>query len=72
MRSSVLSAILRHRACFGLLHLFDDLDATLSILKAQVAAGGSVYATSLIAATPIGRRALALLRRAGEAAAPGA
>lgn len=57
-------------ACFGLLHLFDDLAATVGCLNDQRAAGGSLYATSLVGETTISRRALALLHRGGEAADP--
>ena len=57
-------------ACHGLLHLFDDLAAVLRVLGGQVAAGGSLYVTSLVAETAIGSRGLGLLHRAGEAAVP--
>ena len=43
-------------ACHGLLHLFDDLAAVLRVLSGQVAAGGSLYVTSLVAETAIGSR----------------
>ncbi len=57
-------------ACHGLLHLFDDLAAVLRALGGQVAAGGSLHVTSLVAETAIGSRALGSLHRRGEAAAP--
>lgn len=57
-------------ACHGLLHLFDDVDQVLLALRAQVAPGGSLYVTSLVAETVIGSRGLGLLHRAGEAAVP--
>ncbi|POH60197.1 class I SAM-dependent methyltransferase [Arthrobacter glacialis] len=57
-------------ASFGMLHLFEDLAGTMSALKSQVSPGGSLHATSLVGESPIGRRALALLHRSGEVAAP--
>lgn len=57
-------------ASFGMLHLFEDLAGTLDALKSQVAPGGSLHATSLVGVTALGRRALALLHRTGEVAAP--
>jgi len=46
------------------------LAAVLRVLGGQVAAGGSLYVTSLVAETAIGSRGLGLLHRAGEAAVP--
>lgn len=57
-------------ACHGLLHLFEDAAAPIGALRAQIAPTGSLYATSLVAETAVGGRALALLHRRGEAAAP--
>jgi ubiquinone/menaquinone biosynthesis C-methylase UbiE len=57
-------------ACHGLLHLFDDIEAVLRVLRGQLAPGGMLYATSLVAETSIGRRWLALMHRSGEIAAP--
>ncbi|HEV2769816.1 MAG TPA: class I SAM-dependent methyltransferase [Solirubrobacteraceae bacterium] len=57
-------------ACHGALHLFEDLAGALGALRAQLAPQGTLYATSLVAETTIGRRWLALLHRAGEVAAP--
>lgn len=57
-------------ACHGLLHLFDDAGTVLRALRAQVAVGGSLYVTSLVAETAIGRWALGQMHRAGQAAAP--
>jgi ubiquinone/menaquinone biosynthesis C-methylase UbiE len=57
-------------ACHGLLHLFDDPGQVLGILRAQLASGGWLYATSLVAETAVGATMLRLLHRAGEAAAP--
>lgn len=57
-------------ACHGLLHLFEDLPRALTVLADQRAAGGSIYATSLVADRALGRRTLQLLQRRGEAATP--
>lgn len=56
--------------CHGLLHLFDDPAQVLGVLRSQLAPGGSLYVTSLLAETAIGTQALRLLHRIGEAAAP--
>ncbi len=39
-------------------------------LRAQLAPGGALYVTSLVAETPVAARYLALLHRAGEVATP--
>lgn len=57
-------------ACYGLLHLFDDPGQVLRVLRSQLAPGGSLYATSLVAETRIGTHVLRLLHRSGETAAP--
>ncbi|MGB3186172.1 MAG: class I SAM-dependent methyltransferase [Ornithinimicrobium sp.] len=57
-------------ACHGLLHLFEKPDQVLRVLRAQIAADGSLYATSLVAETRIGTTWLRLLHRIGEAAVP--
>lgn len=57
-------------ACHGLLHLFDDAGTVLRALRAQIAVGGSLYVTSLVAETSISRWALGQMHRVGEAAAP--
>lgn len=57
-------------ACHGLLHLFADPGEVLGVLRSQVAPGGSLYATSLVAETGIGTRMLGLLHRIGESAVP--
>lgn len=57
-------------ACHGLLHLFDDLPALLSALAGQVAPGGVLYASSLVAERALARRLLGVMHRTGEAAAP--
>ena len=54
----------------GLGHLFDDVPALLSALRAQLEPGGELYLAGLVAETRRGRRYLSLLHRAGEAAAP--
>lgn len=56
--------------CHGLLHLFDDLEAVLHALRGQLVPGGTLYATSLVAETRIGRGWLALMHRSGEIAPP--
>jgi len=57
-------------ACHGALHVFDDLPEALRALRAQLAPGGTLYVTSLVAETPIAARYLALLHHAGEVATP--
>lgn len=54
----------------GLTHLFDDPGALVEALQAQVAPGGSLHVTGLVAETRRGRRYLELLHRAGEVAEP--
>lgn len=53
-------------ACHGLLHLFDDAAEVLRILNTQTTAGGSLYATSLVAGRGNRARQLGL-----DTAAPG-
>lgn len=55
---------------FGVLHCLDELDGALAALHDQLAPGGRLFASSLVAATPVGRRVLGLLQRAGEAGPP--
>lgn len=57
-------------ACHGILHLFEDPGEVLSVLRAQRAPGGSLYATSLVAETRVGARMLRLLHRTGQVAVP--
>ncbi|MEO9222937.1 MAG: class I SAM-dependent methyltransferase, partial [Mycobacteriaceae bacterium] len=57
-------------ACHGLVHLFEDPGQLLRVLRSQVAPGGSLYATSLLAETRLGTQALRVLHRGGEAAVP--
>jgi SAM-dependent methyltransferase len=54
----------------GALHLFDDVDALVAPLRAQLAPGGLLYVSGLVAETGRGRRYLEVLHRAGEVAAP--
>lgn len=49
-------------ACHGLLHLFADPDQVLRVLRSQLAPGGSLYATSLVAETRIGTGSASLRR----------
>lgn len=57
-------------ACHGVLHLFEDPVGVLHALRAQLAAGSSLYASALVAETAVGRRYLTVLHRAGEVAVP--
>jgi SAM-dependent methyltransferase len=57
-------------ACFGVLHVVEDIADALCSLRGQLSAGGSLYATSLVAGTAYSRSALRLLHRLGEAASP--
>lgn len=54
----------------GLLHLFDNAERLLRILRAQAGPNGSVYVSSLVAETRRGHLMLRLLHRIGEAAVP--
>ncbi len=54
----------------GLTHLFDDLPALVSALRAQLAPGGELHLAGLVVQTRRGRRYLEVLHRAGEVAAP--
>lgn len=55
---------------FGFLHLVDDVPALVEVLRAQLAPGGRVFCSSLVAETRLGRRYLRALHRAGEVAPP--
>jgi len=57
-------------ASFGVLHLFADVVTVLDRLQAQLAPGGSLYATSLVSQTAISKGVLMLLHLGGEAASP--
>lgn len=57
-------------ACHGLLHIVDDAGQLLRVLRSQAPPAGSIYATSLVAETAIGTRALRVLHRIGEATVP--
>ena len=54
----------------GMTHLFDDLQAVVGSLLAQLAPGGQLHLAGLVAETRRGRRYLEILHRAGEVAAP--
>lgn len=57
-------------ACFGVLHVVGDVARALASLRAQVAPGGRLFASALVAETAVGRTYLGLLHRLGEVAAP--
>jgi SAM-dependent methyltransferase len=57
-------------ACFGVLHLLDDPAAALAALRDQLADGGQLFASMLVADRAVGRVYLQALRRAGEVARP--
>jgi SAM-dependent methyltransferase len=54
----------------GAVHLFDDVATLVAPLRAQLAPGGALHVSGLVAETGRGRRYLELLHRAGEVAAP--
>jgi ubiquinone/menaquinone biosynthesis C-methylase UbiE len=54
----------------GLTHLFDDLPALVTALRAQLAPGGELHLAGLVTQTRRGGSYLQLLHRAGEAAQP--
>ena len=54
----------------GMTHLFDDLQAVVGSLHAQLAPGGELHLAGLVAQTRRGRRYPEILHRAGEVAAP--
>jgi hypothetical protein len=56
--------------CLGLLHVLDDPWAALVTLREQMAPGGRMFASMLVAERPVGRRYLAALHRAGEVSRP--
>ena len=57
-------------ACFGVLHVLDDPWAALGALRDQVAPGGHVFVSMLVADRPVGRAWLAALHRRGEVGPP--
>lgn len=57
-------------ACFGTLHVLDDPWAALAALRDQVAPGGLLFASMLVADRAVGRAYLSALHRAGEAGPP--
>lgn len=56
--------------CMGFVHLLAEPRALLDALRGQVRSGGRIHLTSLVAETPVGRRYLGMLHRAGEVAVP--
>ncbi len=54
----------------GVTHLFDDLPALVSALRAQLTPSGELHLAGLVAQTRRARRYLQLLHRAGEVAQP--
>jgi SAM-dependent methyltransferase len=54
----------------GLTHLFDDLPALVTALRAQLLPNGRLHLAGLVAETRRGRCYLGILHRAGEVAAP--
>ncbi len=54
----------------GVAHLFEDLQALLAALRAQLAPAGELYLTSLVGETRRGRGYLRALHHAGELATP--
>jgi len=54
----------------GAAHLFEDVDAFVGPLRAQLAPDGRLYLSGLVAETVRGRRYLEVLHRAGEIATP--
>lgn len=57
-------------ACFGVLHVLDDPWAALEALRDQMAPGGHVFASMLVADRRLGSAYLAALHRAGEVGPP--
>ncbi len=57
-------------ACFGVLHVVGDMARALASLRAQVAPGGRLFVSALVAETAVGRTYLRLLHRLGEVVAP--
>lgn len=57
-------------ACFGVLHVLDDPRAALAALRDQLAPGGQLFASVLVADRAVGRAYLSALHRAGEVATP--
>ena len=57
-------------ACFGVLHLLDDPWAALAALRDQLAPGGQLFASMLVADRAVGHAYLDALHRAGEVAQP--
>lgn len=57
-------------ACFGVLHVLDDLSGGLAALRDQLAPGGQLFASMLVADRAVGHAYLNALHRAGEVATP--
>ena len=57
-------------ACFGVLHVLDDPWPALAALRDQLAPGGRLFASMLVADRPVGRAYLGALHRAGEVGPP--
>ncbi len=57
-------------ACFGVLHVLDDPCAALTALRDQLAPGGLLFASMLVADRAVGRVYLSALHRAGEVGPP--
>lgn len=56
--------------CLGFLHMVEDVSSLLDQLRGQLRPGGRLFCSSLVAETPVGRRYLTMLHRAGEVATP--
>lgn len=57
-------------ACFGVLHVLDDPRGALAALRDQLAPGGQLFASMLVADRAVGHAYLSALHRAGEVAKP--
>lgn len=54
----------------GMLHLFESVEDVVRPLARVRSRGGALFLSGLVAETAVGKRYLALLRRAGEVATP--
>lgn len=57
-------------ACHGMLHLFNDVSSVLRVLRTYLMSSGTLYASSLVAESHIGKQVLRAMHRAGEISAP--